>query len=248
MNIRLSQKIAVSLLALISGATSPAQAASPSTEKPPAEYCEALREIDAIAASADKHFANDGSDGKWDQRRQWIGKREQKVLSKVTKHLKQPYEEWSVLASENFWANGCEALRFGWQIVTKTDLSDVPDEAILAARGAMEVEYSKRLTTSPDENFFNPELYSTASCREASVEGFRFLGCKMRSISNETDPDIFLIANINAKTVIIPYDREAQTRLQGTSIIRSEPEGIALGYYVGEMPLVEYRAIRKNLE
>lgn len=223
------------------------QAATALGAAPPPGYCDTIQQYDVIRGQANKQFAEDGSDGKWDKRRAWIEKRVKKVDDKLTKALGVSRDDWTVAALENEWASACEAKATGLVEISLDGVSNVTDDKVDRVRDAVELEYLARLQSGHDA-FFDPDKYGVVSCRTAEVDGFRFVGCKMKALTAQTDPDVYLVGQNGGEAVAVPYDGEAKARVAGETTLASGDEAVPLGIYTGSLPLVEYMKIREQVD
>ncbi|MER9485073.1 hypothetical protein NKI50_03630 [Mesorhizobium sp. M0563] len=223
------------------------QAATALGAAPPPGYCDTIQQYDVIRSQANKQFAEDGSDGKWDKRRAWIEKRVKKVDDKLTKALGVSRDDWTVAAAENQWGSVCEGKASGLVEIKSEGVSNVTDGQVDRVRDAIELEYLARLRSGHDA-FFDPDKYSVVSCRKAEVDGYRFVGCKMKAFTAETDPDVYLVGQQGGTAIAIPYDGEAKARVGGASTLASGEETVPIGTYIGHLPLVEYTKIRDQVD
>ncbi|MER9740567.1 hypothetical protein [Mesorhizobium sp. M0187] len=223
------------------------QAATILSATPPPGYCDTIQQYDVIRSQANEQFAEDGSDGKWDKRRAWIEKRVKKVDDKLSKALGVSRDDWIVAAAENKWGSACESKATGLVEIKLEGVSNVTDGQVDRVRDAVELEYLARLRSGHDA-FFDPDKYSVVSCRKADVDGYRFVGCKMKAFTAETDPDVYLVGQQGGTAIAIPYDAEAKARVADATTLASGNERVELGTYVGNLPLVEYTKIRDRVD
>ncbi|RVD18168.1 MAG: hypothetical protein EOS73_09935 [Mesorhizobium sp.] len=221
---------------------------------PPQGYCDTVAQYDVIRSQANKQFAEDGSDGKWDKRRAWIEKRVKKVDDKLSKALGVSRDDWDAAASENEWGTACESEATekrnkltGLVQVRLDGVSNISDNQVQRVRNAVELEYLARLQSGKDA-FFDPGKFSDVSCREAEVDGYRFVGCKMRSFTAQTHPDVYLVGHQGGEAIAIPYDGEAKARVAGATTLATREETVPLGVYEGSLPLVEFTKIRRQVD
>lgn len=224
-------------------------AAKPRHRKPPQAYCAAIIQEDEVRREADKNFPNaNSSNSDWLSRKEWLDARIEKIYAPVSEALKTPAHKWSSDAATNNWLRRCDAMAAGLTLVEDQDARQATHDDVNAARDAITLEYLWRLENAPDR-FFNPERYSVASCRPVEVEGYKFLGCQMRSIRYETDWDIFLIARNERGTTLVPYNGEAEGRLRNkTALSDADVRQVQIGAYVGDLPIVNYAALRDELD
>lgn len=232
--------------AVAAGTGGSAASAAGQTELPPDAYCKALKKYDAIQSQADEKFGSDGS--KWTERNEWVTAREEKLNKQLATQLKMPSQDLATTASEQHWQLGCEAKASGWLAVSQDNLTRVTNDHVSRVKDAIVLEYINRLDDGPKDRFFDPERYSAVHCEDAAVDGFHFVGCKLRAIGTETDPDIYLVADIDGTASAVPYDSEAKGRVKGATQLASGDQAVPLGFYVGPVPLVNYAAVRREVE
>nr|WMC95680.1 hypothetical protein RAR13_20205 [Aminobacter aminovorans] len=241
----LALRLALSLGVATTTGSSIAKAAG-QTALPPDAYCKALKKYDAIQSQADEKFGSDGS--QWAKRNEWVTAHEDKLNKQLATQLKMPSQDLAATASEQHWQLGCEAKASGWLAIGQENLTRVPNDHVSRVKDAIVLEYVKRLDRGPKDQFFDPERYSAVHCEDAAVGGYHFVGCKLRAIGAETDPDIYVVADIDGTASAVPYDSEAKGRIKGATKLASGDQAVPLGFYVGPLPLVDYSDVRSQVD
>jgi hypothetical protein len=242
------KKLTVKLLVIAASINTISASGLAAEIDPPKEYCQLQDRYAAIDLEASERFPDVSTNDRWLERKNWISEQSDEASDKFSQTYGKPYQEWFTIAFENNWTQACDAAKTDWLVIRKDAVTSIDSSHVARVKDAVNLEYFTRLGNGVTDTFFDPDRYSAVNCTDAEVDGFTFIGCKLRSIEYQTDRDIFLVAVKDGVPVAVPYSHEARDRVAGQRRTGVGRDKVELGYYIGELPLVDYPTLVNALD
>lgn len=147
---------------------------------------------------------------------------QQHLLDKTNSALGLEEYELLTLASAGEWWWYCGAQDRGWAVLTREEALNASRSDARAAQSTIVLHYLSSLDDS-DSTFFNSERFRTAACDLQLYEGFRIVGCRLRSFTGDTTYDLFVIGrDAEDRLLVAPLTgRSGQNLASRGSVLRS---------------------------
>lgn len=229
---------ALALAAAMAGAVAPAAAQDTGGFGPDALklYCDGQERYLATIREADDKFGISGTDEKGE----WIRARQVENYAQIEKDLGAPFTEWEPVAMTESWAQRCEALWRGWEMIEEADWKAATGDDAKKVEEALMLHYIKMAEEGLFTNF-DGRPYTNAVCQSDVIDGYRLTGCTLFGggffAGFFSDPMIFIVANKEGHTTFVPLETHTKEDIQRTYYTDTDGNPVMTGWYVGSYPL-----------
>jgi hypothetical protein len=226
------QLLAEQVTTPLSNVSAVVKVASLDTSKALPVYCDWMKKSDEISRSADEKFGENADGAQFVKKKAWDNKRQEKLAMTLSKNLGLDYVAIQVLASDENWVQRCYASDAGLVSVDEVQARAATDDDSVDVLEALELTYINRLKHDPDE-YFDPEKYSAVHCEPKVIDGFRFVGCNLKSFfSGSSSFGLYLVARVNGRPIVSTFDTAAKQKIANRRSLNSADKEFIVGHYI----------------